>query len=836
MARRNDDPRDVYLVLHGHFYQPPRENPWLEAVEREPSAAPGENWNARIADECYRVNGWARVFDDAGHVVDIVNNYTHLSFNFGPTLLSWLEEKEPATYARLLEADRVSAALRSGHGNALGQAYGHAILPLSNDRDRRTQIRWGARDFERRFGRRAEALWMPETAVDAATIEDLIEEGLVFLILAPSQAKRIRRLQGAEEEPGAWTDVSGGKVDPRTPYRCFSRAGRDRHIDIFFYDGPVSHAISFERVLYSSRQLVDKLWGAVDGQRQGPQLVHSAVDGETFGHHLRHAERALAFAFTVEAPRRGLRLTNYAEFLSLCPPTSEVELEFSESGEGTSWSCAHGVGRWCRDCGCHTGAPAGWNQAWRAPLRAAVNLVRDEAAAVFEEMGGELLRDVWAARDDYIELLLDRSPERRERFLEEHGRGGSNVSRQVRALKLLEMQRMSLLSQTSCGWFFNDISGLEAVQVLKYAACAVQIVEEVSGRSLEPDLLEVLAEARSNLPSQGTGADIYRRLVLPSVIDARRFVAQVAITDVLRRYPEEHTRFGHHVRKVEERTLESGHVRMTVGRLQLEVLRTGECKDFTYALIHFGGHDFHCAVRPFSGIQEFRAFLARIEAIFEQATITEILRAVDAHFGETYFGLAHLLPEEREDVLEALFADLTGRFAETYVRLYRDHRQAIGALIDAGLKVPREYRMAAEYTLSRELNEEILAQRGSHDPGRYERAREIVEESKLRGFHLDLSESDALFGEMLLDSARTLLASPSEDAALGVLDLVALAESLALTLPHGPAQDLVFEALASGALRADLLALGETGAELLDKLRLSARLLEEPPEKTAPAG
>lgn len=825
MTRPNEDLHQIYLVLHGHFYQPPRENPWLDAVEREPSAQPYPNWNARIADECYATNAWARVFDGQGRVENLINNYLHLSFNFGPTLLSWMEVEQPETYRRILEADRQSRDRRSGHGNALAQAYGHAILPLCNERDRLTQIRWGKKDFLHRFRREPEAMWLPETAVDVATLEDLISEGMRFVILSPRQAKRVRRLGETE-----WTDVSGGKIDPREPYRYLSRRERGKHLDLFFYDGPVSHAISFEKVLDSSWQLTNRLWGAVDLGRKQAQLVHSAVDGETFGHHMRHAERALSYAVSAEIPSRGFVLTNYGEYLERHPPTREVEIDEGPGGEGTAWSCSHGVGRWCRDCGCSAGAPASWNQAWRGPLRRAVSLARDEAATVLQDLGAELLKDPWAARDAYIELLLEGGPKNRERFLDRYGRESGRATAQVLTFKLLEMARFSILAQTSCGWFFNDISGLESVQVLKYTARTVQMIEELSGKNVERGLLEILGEARSNIPSQGTGADVYRDLVLPASVSTRRLVALYAMTDMFRDYADDHRLFGHHIHRVEKHRYASGPVTLAAGRLQLEVLRTGENSGMTYAVIHFGGHDFHCAVRPFAGgIAEFRQFVESLAQIFDRATITELLRSIDAHFGETYYGLNHLLAEQREAVLDSLFGHLTERFAEMYTRLYRENQRSVNALIDTGLKVPREFRIAAEYTLSRQLNEEIRERKKSRDPADYRRALEIVSEAKHRGYELDVSESSRIFGDMLDDVVRELIQSKDVAVCQQAGHVVELADLLRISLPLIRAQDMLFEELqrdTSGAFRAQL---GGALAELLAKLQFAPSLLERPP-------
>ena len=815
MARRTDDPQEVYLVVHGHFYQPPRENPWLETIEREESADPYPNWNARIGDECYRRNGWASIFDDKGYIGGIINNYEYLSFNFGPTLLTWMEAEMAHTYARVLEADRLSQKERSGHGNALAQPYGHAIMPLCNERDRRTLLRWGKRDFEARFGREAEAMWLPETGIDAATVDDLINEGMTFMVLSPHQARQVRSLGRTQ-----WTNVSGGKVDPRMPYRCFSSQDPTRHIDVFFYDGPVSHSLSFERVLDSSRQFVDKAWGAVDGNRKGAQLVHCAVDGETFGHHQRNAERALAYAFTEEAPRRGFTLTNYGEYLELHPPTHEVQLELGPNNEGTAWSCAHGVGRWYRDCGCHTGGPSHWNQKWRGPLRDAVDLVRDEAALLLEEMGAELLQDPWAARDDYIEVLLEGSADSRSQFLTRHNRDGRGLSRQVRIFKLMEMHRFSLLSQTSCGWFFNDLSGIEPVQNLKYLAHTVQIMEDLTGRNMEQRLLEVLGEAESNKAEAGTGADIYLASALPASVDARRFVAQYAITDMFCDHPEDLQLHGYHVHRMERRRFSGSPLTLTVGRVEVQHLRTTETSDLNYVLIHFGGLDFHCALRAFTGDQDFRRFTRRLEEIFDGATITELLRAVDAYFGEDYYDLPQLLPDEREQVLDSLFGDMIERFAEMYTRLYMDNHRTVNALIDSGLKVPREFRMAAEYTLSRQFNAEILAQSRSRDPDRYQRAREIVREAAHGGYKLDLSESEELFGDMLTDTVRTLAWSPSEQACRDALDLFALAESLEINLPLDRSQIMLFEMLGRKDAEASWAGFRDLLHALLERLRL----------------
>ena len=445
------------LIVHGHFYQPPRENPWTGVVDPEPGAAPFHDWNERIHAECYAPN---------------VVNYPLISFNFGPTLLSWLESHHRDTYQKILRADRESAEARGGHGNAIAQAYGHAILPLCNERDRLTQVVWGLADFRYRFGREAEALWLPETAANEQVLGLLIEQGMRYVILAPNQGK--------------------GIVDTSKPYLFRHPDGSGRSLAIFFYNGPLARAIAFERALASSRGLVEKFVSAA----AGGDLVNVATDGETYGHHFKFGDLCLTHALTVEAKSAGFWITNYAEYLDRHPPSDEVEIDNGPDGEGSSWSCVHGVGRWSRDCGCHTGGEPEWNQAWRQPLRTALNFLRDDAAAKFEQT--ELLRDPWAARNDYINVILD--PDKRAQL-------------DSRVLDLLEMQRSALLMFTSCGWFFSDLAGIETIQVLRYAARVIDLMNQLGLDPPEKEFLALLSEAKSNRPEKGTGSDLFIRLI-----------------------------------------------------------------------------------------------------------------------------------------------------------------------------------------------------------------------------------------------------------------------------------------------------------------------------------
>lgn len=517
------------LIIHGHFYQPPRENPWTGVIDAEPSAHPFHDWNERIHAECYEPNSAVRLMNESANEEELVNNYSLLSFDFGPTLLSWLERHHKKTYERILAADAESVVKHNGHGNAIAHAYNHAILPLCNERDRRTQLRWGIADFRYRFGREPESIWLPETACNDEVMGLLIDERMRFVILAPQQARRVRTCrtdfpagsraeESKEGQTGKsvppesdWQDVDSNTLDTSVAYKYLHRDGSGRSIAVFFYDQTLAHAIAFEQALSSSASLVD---GFERRHARAPGLINVATDGETYGHHHKFGELCLAYALQVDAPARGFQITNYGEYLDRHRPEIEVELSLGPEGEGTSWSCVHGVSRWIRDCGCHTGGEPGWNQAWRGPLRNALDFLRDETVSAFAATGGELFVDPWAARDDAIALILD-DLSSRERFLYNHAPRELDRKQRERALLFLELQRNALLMYTSCGWFFSDISGIEAIQILKYAGRAIEIMSQLGPTSPRRRFLEILADAKSNRSELGNGADIFRRMVEP---------------------------------------------------------------------------------------------------------------------------------------------------------------------------------------------------------------------------------------------------------------------------------------------------------------------------------
>ncbi len=676
-----------FLTIHGHFYQPPRENPWLEAVETQDAAFPWHDWNARITAECYEPNATARMLDARDRILRIVNNYASISFNFGPTLLSWLETCAPETYAAILEADRISRDRYSGHGCAIAQAYNHIILPLANDRDKGTQIHWGIRDFEHRFGRKPEGMWLPETAADVPSLEALAAAGIAFTILEPHQAAGWKMIGGQEWHHSA--------IDPTMPYLCHLPSGRS--IVIFFYDGPISRAVAFEQLLARGENLAHRLLGAFSDTRRHPQLLNIATDGETYGHHHRYGEMALTYALQLIAgSAEGLRpakLTNYAEHLHLHPPTHEVQI-----AERTSWSCSHGVERWRSDCGCNTGASPGWNQRWREPLREALDWLRDEADAIFSRHGSQLLHDPWLAREDYIEVILDRSDESVARFLARHADEDADV---VSILELMEMQRNSMLMFTSCGWFFSDVSGIETVQVLHYAGRVVQLAQRISGQSLEPGLLSRLERAHSNVPGRGNGRQIYEREVVQATLDLSRVAAHYAVLSLFDTFDVDARIYCYEVVRRDLEIHKAGRARLAIGSIEVRSIITRESASFELAALHLGETELTGGVRiTRDDYDEVRRAL--VEAM-EPGGISTVIRLLDTHFGETPISIRSLFRDEQRRVMHELITATLDEAESTFRQLHERYDPLMRFHHSLGIPVPQVLRTAAEFDLNQQI-------------------------------------------------------------------------------------------------------------------------------------
>jgi alpha-amylase/alpha-mannosidase (GH57 family) len=672
------------IVIHGHFYQPPRENPWLEAVEVQDSAAPFHDWNERITAQCYAPNTAARRVDNANRILDIVDNFERISFNVGPTLFAWLDRHAPAVAGAIVAADRASVATRGGHGNALAQVYNHQIMPLATRADKVTQVRWGLEDFRLRFGREAEGMWLPETAADDETLEVLAEAGVRFTVLAPDQAARVRPLTGGE-----WNEV-GPAIDPSRPYLW--RGPRGLSLALFFYDGPISRAIAFEHLLERGEKLVARLLSAFSEARDWPQIVHIATDGESYGHHSRFGEMALAAALQILADDETVEVTSYGAFLAAHPPTHEAQIR-----QRTSWSCAHGVERWRADCGCRVRGD--WHQRWREPLREALDWLRDLTDAFYASRAGVHLRDPVAARDEYVRVILDRSPAQLEAFLAAHQRAPLDAAARLETRRLLELQRNRLLMYTSCAWFFDEISGLEPVQILRYAAMTLQYLRELGGGHHEPEFVKRLAAAPSNVAEYGDGGEVHRRLVAPVMVDLRRVVAHYAITGLFTDHPEDAEVYAYRVVRLEEARDSAGGTALRIGHVRAESQITGDQWEGVYALAHFGGHDVTCALRAWEGPAAYDRVRDDLRARFVRASLADIVRGLDEHFPGEPFALPDLFLDERRGVLARVIASVLDKHEETYRAIWEENRKLVRYLREADAPIPDALALIARHVL-----------------------------------------------------------------------------------------------------------------------------------------
>jgi len=684
-----------YICIHGHFYQPPRENPWLEDIEIQDSAYPYHDWNERITDECYAPNSASRNLDREGRILDIVSNYSRVSFNFGPTLLSWIQKNSPEIYQAILDSDRQSAGWRSGHGNAIAQVYNHMIMPLANRRDKRTQIIWGIKDFEYRFGRFPEGMWLSETAVDIETLDLLAESGIKFTILAPSQTSRSRRIG-----TGKWKEVRGSRIDPTRPYLFRLPSGRS--IIIFFYDGPIAQAVAFGNLLKKGEDFANRLVSGFSDARDWPQILHIATDGETYGHHQKFGDMALTYALDYIESNGLARLTNYGEYLAKHPPTHEVQIF-----ENSSWSCVHGIERWKSNCGCNSGLRPGWNQEWRRPLREALDWLRDRLAFIYENIAGAYLGDPWKARDEYINVLLDRSETTLNGFLDEQTAGGLKREERKTVLTLLEMQRHTMLMYTSCGWFFDELSGIETVQVMQYAGRAIQLSEEVFTDSLEDSFKGRLSRAKSNVPEYENGALIYDKFVRPAMIDVRKVAAHYAISSVFEDYMDEMQIYSYSVGREDYQRVNAGVTKLAVGRVSVSSDITGDSGLISFAVLHFGGHALNGGVRTFLGTEAYEAMKHEILVTFEKGDFAEIVRLMDQHFGMHNYSLANLFRDQQRNILNSLISKTVEEFESSYRQIYENNRILMSFLLDTGMPVKKSFFAAAEETLNYDLKKVI---------------------------------------------------------------------------------------------------------------------------------
>ncbi len=777
---------DRYICIHCHFYQPPRENPWLEAVEVQDSAYPYHDWNERITAECYAPNAASRILDGAGRIAKITNNYARISFNFGPTLLSWLEENARRTYEAILGADRMSQEAFSGHGSALAQAYNHMILPLASRRDKETQVLWGIRDFEHRFRRAPEGMWLPETAVDLETLEVLTDYGIKFTLLAPAQAGQVRLRRSHAQ----WKSVEGGHVDPTRAYDCPLPSGRS--IGLFFYDGGISRAVAFERLLDSGETFANRLLAGFSDTRKWEQLVHIATDGETYGHHHPHGDMALAYALDYIEKNQLAKITNYGEYLEKHPPAHEARII-----ENTAWSCAHGVGRWSTDCGCNTGGHAGWNQQWRAPLRAALDWLRDDLNQPYEDAARELLLDPWTARNEFISVVLDRTPENVDAFLAANAVHPLSHEEQVRALELLEMQRHLMLMYTSCGWFFDELTGIETVQVIQYAGRAVQLSQELFGNHREAAFMARLRQARSNIPAMGTGAEAYERFVRPAMVNLLGVGAHYAISSVFDGFRRAGNVYCYAVDLRDSATLESGRARLAVGRGKIQSTVTREALEVTFGVLHFGDHNLSAAVRPFQGEEAFAALAGALAPAFGRADLPETLRLLDRHFEGAAYSLKSLFRDEQRRIVRRILDSTLGEAEANYRQVYDNHAPLMRFLSELRIPPPKVLVLTAEFVLNSALRRELEEPELDLD-----RVGALLDAARRENVNLDAATLEYLLRRRVNAMADQWLESPGDVEQLQAVDrVVALARSLPFEVSLWRVQNAYYQILQQGGER-----------------------------------
>lgn len=682
------------VCIHGHFYQPPRENPWLEEIEIQESAAPWHDWNDRIASECYGPNGAARILDDEGWIKNIVNNYSRISFNFGPTLLSWMERKRPEIYEAILKADSLGAARYSGHGPAIAQVYNHLIMPLATRRDKETQVVWGMEDFRHRFGRDPEGMWLAETAVDTETLEVLAGNGIAFTILAPRQAAASRR--GGED---FWTGLSGERVDIFRPYVCNLPSGRS--IALFFYHGGIAQEVAFGEALRDGGFFASMLMNALGSSSASHPLLSVATDGETFGHHHKYGEMALAYCLDKIEKSSSFGLTVYGEYLENHPPADEVRIV-----ENSSWSCVHGVERWRSDCGCSAHSRPGWNQRWRKPLREALDNLRDELSALYGKESLKFFGDPEGARNRYISVILDRSEERTRAFLEKESGRTFSPEEVTRAVSLLEMERNMLLMYTSCGWFFDELSGIETLQVLAYAARAIEL-----GERLFPDegfgarFREGLAKVPSNIAEFRDGLRISKIFIDPLRADLLRAGAHFVVSYLFTpragdpSLMHENSFYSYKITDWSLDKKRKGDNRYVLGYLKIMSEITYEEESLFAAALYRGGRSALCGVTRKENPGDGNGLLARVEGALSREDEQELV----GFFGHNVYSFRHLFKDEQRRILNLLIAEDVAMVTDMLRQAVTDYSGVMAFLASLSMPAPDAFRRVAEVVLNDDL-------------------------------------------------------------------------------------------------------------------------------------
>jgi alpha-amylase/alpha-mannosidase (GH57 family) len=765
-----------YICIHGHFYQPSRENPWLEDIELQDSAYPFHDWNEKISEECYKGNSNSRILDKQGNIIKIVNNYSRMSFNFGPTLLSWMEKHQPEIYQTVLEGDKISQKRYHGHGSAIAQIYNHIIMPLANDRDKYTQIYWGIKDFQTRFRRYPEGMWLSETAVDYRTLEIMADLGIQFTILAPHQAKKIRKM----EENTPWQEVNQTSLNTKQPYVCHLPSGKSIHL--FFYNGPISHEVSFGDILSNGEKLANRLLKAFSQDNSQPELVHIATDGETYGHHHRFGDMALAYCLHYIEENKLATITNYGEYLEFHPPDHEVEIV-----ENSSWSCSHGIERWRSDCGCYCGMHPGWQQKWRKPLREAMDWLRDQSIKIFKQEASAYFKDVWQARNEYISIILNRNPDHIESFLQEYSSYPFNSEEKTEVLTLLEMQRNAMLMYSSDGWFFDEISGIETIQILQYAARCIQLIQRFNHHSQEEEYLKVLEQAPSNIPRYQNGAKIYQLLIKPAMVDLIRVAAHYAISSLFDGYQK--SIFCYQINQEKINRLESYKLKIAIGQANIRSEITWEEDKISFAVLHLGDYNVNGGVGSYMDEKAYDIMQNEIIKAFDRGDVAAIVRLMDQHFGTNSYSLWYLFKDEQRRVIREIMNLNLEQINTSLHQIYIDNYTMMNFLHQLNIPILQPFSSIAAY----ETNQELLALFSQEviDLAKLEKLVQEAQDWSINLDHATLGFKISNWVNQSLDNLNVNLNSLNK--IIQIIKVLNLLKPLALQLHLWKAQNIYFE-------------------------------------------
>ncbi len=771
-----DPKQKKYICIHGHFYQPSRENPWLEDIELQDSAYPFHDWNEKISEECYKGNSNSRILDKQGNIIKIVNNYSSISFNFGPTLLSWMEKHQPEIYQTVLEGDKISQKRYHGHGSAIAQVYNHIIMPLANDRDKYTQIYWGIKDFQTRFRRYPEGIWLSETAVDYRTLEIMADLGIQFTILAPHQAKKIRKM----EENTPWQEVNQTSLNTKQPYVCHLPSGKS--INLFFYNGSISHEVSFGDILSNGEKLANRLLITFSQDNSQTELVHIATDGETYGHHHRFGDMALAYCLHYIEENKLATITNYGEYLEFHPPDHEVEIV-----ENSSWSCSHGIERWRSDCGCYCGIHPDWQQKWRKPLREAMDWLRDQSIQIFEQEASAYFKDVWQARNEYISIVLNRNPDHIESFLQEYSSHPLNSEEKTKALTLLEMQRNAMLMYTSCGWFFDEISGIETIQILQYAARCIQLIQRFANHSPEEKYLKILEQAPSNISRYQNGAKIYQLLIKPAIIDLIRVAAHYAISSLFD--GDQKSIFCYQINQRKINRLENGKLKIAIGQANIRSEITWEEDKISFAVLHLGDYNVNGGVRSYMDKKAYDIMQNEIIKAFDRGDVAAIVRLMDQHFGTNSYSLWYLFKDEQRRVIREIMNLNLEQINTNLHQIYMDNYTMMNFLNQLNIPILQPFSSIAAY----ETNQELLALFSQEviDLAKLEKLVQEAQDWSITLDHATLGFKISNWVNQSLDNLNVNLNSLNK--IIQIIKVLNLLKPLALQLHLWKAQNIYFE-------------------------------------------